>query len=63
MILMFIKLVVQRRWSDSLGEPPMWTLKNRSSYNRDHLRYPSDLSYRRILVMEEIRRQRLELAI
>jgi hypothetical protein len=33
MILMFIKL-----------EPPMWTQKNRPRYDRDHLRYPSDLT-------------------
>lgn len=24
--------------------PPMWTNENRSKYNRDHLRYPSDLT-------------------
>src|SRR5208283_3288280 len=28
---------------DSRG-PPMWTEKNRAKYNRDHLRYPSDLT-------------------
>ena len=26
------------------GGPPMWTLENRPKYNRDHLRYPSDLT-------------------
>jgi hypothetical protein len=24
--------------------PPMWTDENRPKYNRDHLRYPSDLT-------------------
>ena len=24
--------------------PPLWTDKNRAKYNRDHLRYPSDLT-------------------
>ena len=33
----------QRRWPDSRGAP-MWTLENRPKYNRDHLRYPSDLT-------------------
>ena len=28
---------------DSRG-PPVWTDKNRAKYNRDHLRYPSDLT-------------------
>ena len=37
--------VIQRRRSDSLGGwPPMWTQKNRPRYNRDHLRYPSNLT-------------------
>jgi hypothetical protein len=36
--------VFQRRWSDSLGAPSMWTQKNRPRYDRDHLRYPSDLT-------------------
>jgi hypothetical protein len=36
------------RWTpflifDSRG-PPAWTDKNRAKYNRDHLRYPSDLT-------------------
>jgi transposase len=26
------------------GELPMWTVENRAKYNRDHLRYPSDLT-------------------
>src|SRR6267143_5332187 len=26
------------------GGPPMWTLENRPKYNRDHLRYSSDLT-------------------
>src|SRR6202165_3550047 len=32
-----------RRLIRSRG-PPMWTLENRPRYNRDHLRYPSDLT-------------------
>jgi hypothetical protein len=28
---------------DSRG-PPVWTDKNRAKYDRDHLRYPSDLT-------------------
>ena len=27
-----------------IGEVPMWTIKNRPRYNRDKLRYPSDLT-------------------
>jgi putative transposase len=28
-------------WKEAL---PMWTKENRPRYNRDHLRYPSDLT-------------------
>src|ERR1700733_13880568 len=35
--------VIERRQSDSRGLP-MWTQKNRPRYDRDHLRYPSDLT-------------------
>jgi len=35
--------VVQGRWPDS-RRAPMWTKENRAKYNRDHLRYPSDLT-------------------
>jgi transposase len=35
--------VIERRQSDSRGLP-MWTQENRPRYNRDHLRYPSDLT-------------------
>src|SRR5215468_2699781 len=31
-------------WSDSPRRRSMWTLENRAKYNRDHLRYPSDLT-------------------
>src|SRR5712691_1713079 len=40
----FESFVIQGRRSDSRGEPPMWTHENRAKYNRDHLRYPSDLT-------------------
>jgi len=30
--------------TDSFREVPMWTAENRSRYNRDSLRYPSDLT-------------------
>src|SRR5580658_4477568 len=37
--------VFQRRRSDSLGRAAaVWTQKNRPRYDRDHLRYPSDLT-------------------
>src|SRR2546421_4559108 len=36
--------MIQRRWSDSRRDYPMWTHANRAKYNRDHLRYPSDLT-------------------
>src|SRR5215467_5931138 len=29
---------------DSREGPPLWTDKNRAKYDRDHLRYPSDLT-------------------
>jgi putative transposase len=31
-------------FEDAFGGPPVWTDKNRAKYNRDHLRYPSDLT-------------------
>jgi hypothetical protein len=27
-----------------VGKLPMWTSENRARYNRDHLRYPSDVT-------------------
>jgi transposase len=32
------------RCTASIGEVPMWTMKNRPRYDRDTLRYPSDLT-------------------
>ena len=36
--------VIQRRRPDSRRGPPMWTDENRAKYDRDHLRYPSNLT-------------------
>ena len=43
-LLESMESVVIQRERPILEMPPMWTHDNRSKYNRDHLRYPSDLT-------------------
>jgi hypothetical protein len=39
-------LILSNPWSDELTNDPMWTTDNRAKYDRDKLRYPSDLTGR-----------------
>jgi transposase len=40
--------------ADSRRKVPMWTVENRARYNRDHLRYPSDVSDEEWAVIEPL---------